>query len=127
MRALCMVGYPGETADEVRETLAFLCRHIFRISHISLTPFMLIRGTPIYRDPAAHGVTLVPDPVPRHQRIRFTAAATGPTLLSPAETQGFLQEATQVFEGFLADAVAGPTLSHAWMRASIRRHGWDPV
>jgi anaerobic magnesium-protoporphyrin IX monomethyl ester cyclase len=125
VRALCMVGYPGETADEVRETFAFLCRHLFRISHISLTPFMLMRGTPIYRDPAAHGVTLIPDPVPRHHRIRFTAAATGPTLLSPAETHGFLLEATQVFEGFMADAVAGPTLSHAWMRASIRRHGWD--
>src|SRR5262249_37912189 len=126
VRALCMVGYPGETADEARETLAFLQRHVFRIAHFSLTPFLLVRGTPLFRDPAAHGLTLLPDPRPRHERIAFSWKATGGSLLSAAECDRFVEEATRFFGGWFAgDDVVGPTLSHGWMRASIRRREWQ--
>ncbi len=125
VRALCMVGYPGETADDARETLAFLQRHIFRIAHFSLTPFLLVRGTPLFRDPAAHGLTLLPDPRPRHERIAFTWKASGDALLPRAECDRLVDEATRFFGGWVADDVVGPTLSHAWMRASIRGRGWE--
>jgi hypothetical protein len=125
VRALCMAGYPGETADEIREPFAFLERHVFRVATVSLTPFQLMRMTPLARDPAAHGLTLVPDPVPRAERLRFAVEATGAGVLGPAERRALADEAARTLGGWFAADFAGPTLPHAWMRASLARQPWD--
>jgi hypothetical protein len=88
VRILCMVGYPSETADDVRDTLAFLQHHMFRMASASLSPFQLMRSAPMSRDPARHGVRLVDDPVPRHERLRFSVRATADDLLPPTRSTG---------------------------------------
>ena len=84
-----------------------------------------MRMTPLARDPAAYGLTVLPDARPREERLRFSLEATGPGVLSAAERQAFHDEAVQVIGGWFVADTAGPTLSHAWMRASIARQGWD--
>ena len=124
VRILCMVGYPSETAAEVRDTLAFLQRHMFRMTSASLSPFQLMRNTPLYRDPARHGLRLVDDPVPRHERLRFDARAAGDDLLGPDEVGRLIDEGKGLLDGWLRGGWEGPTLAHAWMRASVERRGW---
>ena len=55
VRALCLLGHPGETEAEVRETLAFLEQHMFRIAHAALTPFQLMRSAPLAFTPGRTG------------------------------------------------------------------------
>ncbi len=124
VRILCMVGYPSETADDVRETFAFLKRHMFRMTSASLSPFQLMRNTPLYRTPASHGLRLLPDPVPRHERLRFHAQAAADDLLGEGEVHRLIEEGKGLLDGWLRGGWEGPTLAHAWIRASVERGGW---
>ena len=59
VRALCMLGYPGETAAEIRETFAFLARVEPLLASVSMTPFFLMRRAPMAQAPARFGLTLI--------------------------------------------------------------------
>lgn len=123
VRALCMVGYPGERRDEVQATFDFLQRHQFRLVSAALTPFQLMRNTPLYRDPARHGLLPVPDPTPRRERLRFqgVALSLSPDTLTQAEAQELVEAGARQLSGWLAGGHEGPTLAHAWLRASLTR------
>jgi hypothetical protein len=124
VRALCMVGYPGETEAELRATVDFLRRHVAELAHVALTPFQLMRKSPLGRDPERHGLRVRPDAVPRAERIRFSFEADGDDLLAPAAVRAILDEITGDLFAATARGYAGPTLSHAWLRASVARGGW---
>lgn len=126
VRVLCMVGYPGETATEVRSTFNLLKRHVFNIAHASLSPFQLMRGSLLHRDPARYGLTLLPDPLPRHERIRHTARAEAADMLSPARCDELVAEGRALLGGWLVGQIEGPTLAHAMIRSSVERFGWPP-
>jgi hypothetical protein len=117
VRALCILGYPGETAAEARATLDFLEQHMFRVTTLSLTPFQLMRNTPLGREPGRHGITLLPDALPRHQRLRhmIDGAWSG---VQPGEVAGLLREASDGVAGWMYERTRGPSLTHAWMRAT---------
>lgn len=125
VRALCMLGHPGETIAEVRETFAFLRRHMFRLNSFSMTPFILMPGTPIARAPEAFGLTIRPDSRPRHQRLRTRLFADGPTLLDEKTTQELFREGMQEIAGWFRSRLLGPTLSHSFLHAAVRRYGWS--
>jgi hypothetical protein len=124
VRALCIIGHPGETAAEVRGTFSFLQRHIFRLSSFALTPFLLMPGTPLAKAPASHGLTLLPDPLPRHERLRSRLRAAGPSLLSEDQRQDRFREGTELLAGWLRPNLYGPTLSHSFVHSSVKRRGW---
>ncbi|HEX3766584.1 MAG TPA: radical SAM protein [Kofleriaceae bacterium] len=124
VRILCMIGYPSETADEISGTFAFLQRHMFRMASASLSPFQLMRATPLYRDPAGHGLRLVDDPVPRHERLRFSAQAAADDLLPTDEVHRLIEDGKARLNGWLRGGWEGPSLAHAWIRASVERAGW---
>jgi len=57
-------GFPGETADEVEDTVSFLARHEDCISHAAFGRFILERKSQVYAEPARFGVERVRlDPV----------------------------------------------------------------
>lgn len=118
LRPLCLLGFPGETLAEARETLAFLERHCLRLSSAALSPFQLMRQSPVYRDPARYGLRIVPDPVPRHRRLRFSARAEG-DLLPPDRTAALVDEGIARLGGWFAGRWEGPTLFHAFLRAEL--------
>ncbi|HET9622860.1 MAG TPA: radical SAM protein [Kofleriaceae bacterium] len=123
VRVLCMVGYPGETADEVRETFAFLKRHLFRITSASLSAFQLMRAAPLGRDPARHGVHLVADPTPRDERVRHDLRAEADGLDGDTIAR-LIEEGKGALNGWLRGGWEGPSLAHAWLHASVLRGGW---
>lgn len=123
VRALCMIGYPGETEAEARETLAFLEQHLFRIAHAALTPFQLMRSAPLYQQVERLGLSLLPDAAPPRERLRYAARVQGPGLLDEARVQGLLQEGSSRLSGWLRGSWEGPTLMHALLRAVAEEEG----
>lgn len=146
VRALCMLGYPGETAAEIRQTFAFLARVEPLLASVSMTPFFLMRRAPMGQAPAAFGLTeltgaellgigppprapdapdvLGPDPVPRHERLRFALRAQWPGALTPAELASLIDECAALLGPELVAKSGGPSLAHAWLHASALRDGW---
>jgi hypothetical protein len=128
VRALCMLGYPGETAAEIRQTFAFLARVQPLLASVSMTPFFLMRRAPMGQDPAAFGLTELTgadaDPVPRHERLRFALRARWPGALAPAELAVLIDECAALLGPELVAKSGGPSLAHAWLHASALRHGW---
>lgn len=47
LRALCLLGYPGETADEADATVQFLEDHQHELTAFSITPFQAVRSAPL--------------------------------------------------------------------------------
>lgn len=141
VRALCMLGYPGETVAEIRQTFAFLARVQPLLASVSMTPFFLMRRAPLGQAPAAFGLTeltgigspprspesphdLGPDPVPRHERLRFALRARWPGALTSAELAALIDECAALLGPELVAKSGGPSLAHAWLHASALRHGW---
>ncbi len=119
VRLLCLVGFPGETPDEARATLSFVAANAHRVASFSVTPFQLARRAPM-AGVGWPGLHLLPDPVPRHERVASTlpcavdGGVDGPALVSAAYRD--------VLPAF--PAVLGPDLHHDWMAASVRARGW---
>lgn len=142
VRALCMLGYPGETAAEIRETFAFLARVQPLLASVSMTPFFLMRRAPMGQAPASFGLTLIGqgsraaaaagederamagDPVPRHERLRFALRARWPGALTQGELAALLDECAGLLGPELIRKSGGPSLAHAWLHASAARRGW---
>lgn len=138
VRALCMLGYPGESAAEIRQTFAFLARVQPLLASVSMTPFFLMRRAPMGQAPSAFGLTELrgaeplppspgdpgPDPVPRHERLRFALRARWPGALAPAEIAALIDECAALLGPELVAKSGGPSLAHAWLHASALRHGW---
>ncbi|MCB9679376.1 MAG: radical SAM protein [Alphaproteobacteria bacterium] len=61
-RLLCMVGYPGETEAEARQTVAFLRDH--PTAGFSVTPFMEVGSAPLSSAPAPDTRTRIDHVVP---------------------------------------------------------------
>ncbi|HMY59299.1 MAG TPA: hypothetical protein PK472_13640, partial [Pseudomonadota bacterium] len=124
VRALCLLGYPGETADETRATIDFLDEHQHELASCALTPFLLMRRSPIGADPQSFGVTVTPDVRPRHERLRPSLAATWPGALGRAFLESLLDEASRRLGPHFLTMTSGPSLAHAMIHASVLRRGW---
>ena len=118
VQAGIVFGFDHDTESVFDETLAFLERHCLRLSSAALSPFQLMRQSPVYRDPARYGLRLVPDPVPRHRRLRFSARAEG-DLLPPDRAAALVDEGVARLGGWFAGRWEGPTLFHAFLRAEL--------
>jgi len=57
--AFFILGFPGEQLYETRETLDFISEHAPYIHSVAVTPFALVRGSPVFRAPASYGITRV--------------------------------------------------------------------
>jgi hypothetical protein len=120
VRLLCLVGFPGETPDEARATLDFVARNAARVASFSVTPFQLARRSPMAADPERWGLRLVPDPLPRHERVRWTI----PCVVEGAVDGAALVDAAYRDVAPLLPTVLGPDLHHDWMSRSVRAGGW---
>lgn len=124
VRALCLLGFPGETAAERRATLDFLVDNQHRLASCSLTPFLLMRRSPVGQDPAAFGVTVVPDPRPAHERVCLTQKAQYEDAPTREEIEALTTEAIERLGARFLHTCAGPTLEHAMMYHSVQQNGW---
>lgn len=116
VRALCLLGFPGETEDEARSTLDFLVANAPRLASAALTPFQLMRNSPMAADPGRYGVELADDPLPRHERLQHRLEAHVPGALTADRITALMREAADRLAPLLPDP-DGPTLEHAWLRA----------
>jgi len=124
VRALCLLGFPGETPAERQATIDFLDEHQGLLSSCALTPFLPMKRSPIGKHPSAFSVTPLPDAVPRHERLRQTFPATWPLAPTQAELEETLHHATErLGRRFLQECV-GPTLLHAMIHHSVTQNGW---
>ena len=74
VRALCMLGYPGESVAEIRQTFAFLARVQPLLASVSMTPMALIRrATRIARHLRVNSSIRV---ISRRRRPSWVAAST---------------------------------------------------
>ena len=127
VRALCLLGFPGETPAELRHTIDFLDQHQMQLASAALTPFLLMRRSPLGQDPQSAGVQILPDKRPRHERLNAVLSATWPGAPSKDELAALLDEASaRLGERFL-DLSYGPSLAHALIHHSVRRRGWPKV
>lgn len=124
VRALCIVGYPGETAAEVRETFQFLLRMEASLANVAMTPFQLMRRAPLGQHAERYGLRLLPDPVPTHERIRATLPATWDGALPAEEIRALVAELAEGLSEAHYQRSLGPSLTHAWLFASTQQAGW---
>jgi hypothetical protein len=62
--------------------------------------------------------------VPRHERLRFSVRATAGDLLPAGEVHRLIEDGKGRLNGWLRGGWEGPSLAHAWIRASVERGGW---
>lgn len=116
VRALCLLGFPGETEAEATQTVDFLVANAHRLASAAITPFQLMRNSPMVADPARHGVVFGDDPLPRHERLRHRVVAHIEGALPADVLAALVTDAGQRFAAKMDDPW-GPTLAHSWMRA----------
>jgi len=114
VRALCMVGFPTETVDEARETIDFIADHAPRLAGASITPFQLMRGSPMARRLGEYGISVGPDPLPRWARIRQEIPMTGGATMGPEAVGELMSYALSRLSGPFKDHL-GPWPSHDWL------------
>lgn len=119
LRALCLLGFPGETEDEARQTIDFAVANQDRLAGVSLTPFELMRRSPMASDPARYGLEVGSDPVPRERRMRHTL----PVVSAPGMPAGRAEQLKHEALPALMDLIRrdpGPWPTHTWVGASRR-------
>ena len=130
VRALCMVGFPGETWREHRETVRFLLRHEHELTGaLSLTPFQLTRLSPMASSLDEFGLELAEDPLPPTRRLRYSLPVRRTAGASAADVHRWFEHSLWDL-AHIADRHVGPTPSHDWLRASLTRTPWpgtDPA
>jgi len=117
VRALCILGFPGERLSEARQTVRFLLDNAHRLASASLTRFQLMRNSPMVADPDRYGLTVQPDPLPRHERLRFQVPASFADALDDDALAPLIAELSEAIPTAFPDH-HGPTLTHAWMRSA---------
>jgi hypothetical protein len=110
VRLLCLLGFPGETAEEARQTLAFARRH--PEADVSFTPYMQVRTAPLSLDapPTDPGVT-----ARLQSRARIDAIV--PTQ-PPPWLDDVLSEMLPIARE-RADRIPGPGPIHRWLARSV--------
>ena len=121
VRLLCMVGFPGESLEEARSTLDFARSWAPALASVAVTPFLLSRASPMASRLTEWGLRATPDPLPRHERLRWTLPYAADDALDAAALQGLVQDAYSTVLPLLP-RVLGPDLHHDWMSASLHRH-----
>jgi len=124
VRALCLLGFPGETLAELHETIDFLHRHQHELTSAAITPFLLMRRSPLGQAPESAGLTLFPDEHPRHERLRASLRATWPLAPTSQQIDAALERAIGLLGDRFVAMSAGPTLAHAMIYHSVLRDGW---
>jgi hypothetical protein len=116
-RVLCIAGYPGETQAELEETFSFLHANRSRLTAgFSITRFQLARRSPMAARPQAHGVEVLPDPVPANRRLRWTQPFRH-LELDPGWERAF-GAGMQSFGPWLQDVLPIGSV-HEWVRKSV--------
>jgi hypothetical protein len=121
VRALCLLGFPGETQQEAEQTLLFLDAHLHLLTSFALTPFQLMRNSPMALDLDRWGAERMPDPIPKHERLRHDVLATLPDTLPTALVKALIRQAGERFFPKMQDPW-GPTAMHRLQRATARAH-----
>lgn len=67
----CFLGFPGETRAQAAATLSFLNEVAGPCTTVSCGLFELQKGSPIWRDPGAHGIRVVTPPAGSDLPFRF--------------------------------------------------------
>jgi len=72
--AIFIVGYPGETGDDLRETIDFVAEHRARLSDVFAGSLVLLRGTPLWERREELEIEIIPG-IPSHPAaLRATCA-----------------------------------------------------
>jgi len=116
IRLLCMIGLPGERPEEAEATLQFIEANRHRLAGVSLSPFQLMRASPMGRSPERYGVSVLPDPIPREKRLRHTIPAWWEVDLNQVER---LLKAHAAQEHSKPRPEASPGISHSWIGACL--------
>ncbi len=114
VRALCMVGFPGETLAQANETVDFILSHLDVLHTASLSPFQLMRRSPMAQDPAAFGLSPQRDTLPAWARLRFSQPATWDRLSDQDLATLTRKVATHL--GPRLQAQLCPDAAHGWLR-----------
>ena len=120
IRALCMLGFPGETEAEARRTVDFVLAHQEHLAGVSLTPFELMRRSPMASDPASHGVAVAPIPGQRFERITCAIPVVASAGMDDEQRRRLFRESLIRLEPMLTAGAPGPGPTHAWLSASLR-------
>ncbi|MBT3218068.1 MAG: radical SAM protein [Proteobacteria bacterium] len=122
-RALSMIGFPGETATEARQTLSFLEARLGLLTTASVSPFELMRQSPMARRPNDFGIRLLPDTLPRYARLRYRSRATWDNPITRDQFKSMLlAAATSLLPRLQSELL--PDAHHGWIAASVARSGW---
>ncbi len=122
-RALCILGFPGETEAEARQTLDFLVAHLDQLCTASITPFVLMRRSPMAGDPKRWGLTIHGDPLPRFARLRYRLRAGWPGSLDRETGTRLMARIEEALMPRLLEADC-PEPAHGWLRSvAVRERG----
>jgi hypothetical protein len=98
-----MVGFPGETREEARQTLRFLVENNDVVREVSLQTFHVDEVAVTYREPERFGMTILDDPQGDLALYHDYEAAEGMTRAEAAEAfqemMAAFREAFPLFEG----------------------------
>ena len=117
LRLLCMLGFPGERLEEAAQTVDLLLARRARIAAASISPFQLMRRSPMAAEPDKHGLQLLPDSLPRSARLRFTLPATWPGRFSREELAPLARRIEQELLPSLKRELV-PDAAHGWIAAT---------
>ncbi len=117
VRALTVVGYPGETQEDFELTLQWLDSNFHRLSGFSATPFRVTRGSPIAARLDETTFRIASDPLDARDRMRInvpTDCADFPVTLAR------MQRLIERF-GSRIQALPCTDPTSLWIQASVAR------
>lgn len=109
LRALCMVGFPGETVEEATATVAFLEAHAHLLAAASVSPYEPLRMAPlggeVVADPERRRID-VEVPLPADSQVARILEVLEPRILALASRLGLSE--------------SGPDPAHRWLASKAR-------